>query len=321
MTQRRINQCNDPASDPDVILDPIPPNCGPHDPSLRNVPGRPEMGWDTPPCTDDMPSGVSGNCDPMQAGRIINDPSDPSPNTIYRYAKGLRGSDEAMVDLFRNMSVIDEQGRAFSVPLIWGTQERAVQAILAENVRKDTSGVVDRIRLPMMAITSNAYQFNQSRYIYHKALDYMREFSPGGGTPGFVRNERFSRDTVFGVARGIPIDIGYTLYAWTLSVTDMNQIFEQVVTKFSPIAYIRVRGVGWEIGVTLDSLSNNFEIEPGNSDRVLKFEFSFTAQTFIPQPIVRKKTVLKTRTEFLDGLSEAEAKSVISRLEETVKDL
>lgn len=312
--------CDSPQGIPDPIRDHIPNNCSDDGkPSLKRVAGRPEQGWDEPPCSDYLPSGVSGNCDPMQAGKVINDPSDPSPHTIYRYAKAVRGCDEGMTDLFKGVVVLDDYGKAHNVPIIYGTQERAVAAITSSAVRKDDINlVVDRPKLPLMSICNVSYQFNQNRYIYHKAVDYMREFSPNG-KPGFVRNEGFARDTVFGVARGIPIDISYTLSIWTMSIEDMNQIFEQVVLKFSPMAYIRVRGVGWEIGVTLDSISNNIDIEPGDSDRVIKFEFGFTAQTFIPQPITRTKTVLKTRTEFLDGLSLEDASSVISRLEEAVK--
>src|SRR5690606_12085900 len=113
---------------------------------------------------------------------------------------------------------------------------------------KDNSLVVDRIKLPMLAIYSSDFQFNQERYVYHKAVDYMTELRPDR-KPGFTVQERRERDTIFGVARGIPIDVGYTLYAWTLYIEDMNQIIEQIVLKFSPMAYINVRGVPWEVSV------------------------------------------------------------------------
>ena len=46
----------------------------------------------------------------------------------------------------------------------------------------------------------------------------------------------------------------------------MNQILEQILLKFSPIAYIRVRGVPWETGVKLDSIANNLDVEPGDQN-------------------------------------------------------
>lgn len=259
--------------------------------------------------------------DPAQTGQIVNDLDRPNRNTIYRYSKSLRGCDEAVMDIFRNMVVIDEDGKAFPVPIIWASQERAVAAILQDNVRKDNSLVVDRIRLPMMAIYASGYQFNQNRFIYHKAINYLRSLRPDG-KPGFTVNEKFERDTIFGVARGIPVDISYTLYAWTLYIEDMNQLLEQIILKFSPVAYIDVRGVSWETIVKLDSIANNLDVEPGDQNvRVVKFEFNLTAETYIPQPIVRSKAVLKERINIFNSIDEKEVNEVIDRIEETVEEL
>ncbi len=302
-------------------IDPAPDYCpdpnSPH-PNQRN-PGSEKDSWLEETLSKRIGLGSSGNCDPMQSGSIINDLDNPQRNVIYRYSKALRGCDEAVMDLFRNLVVIDEDGEAHPVPIIWATQERAVAAVVQENFRKDETNVVDRIRLPMLAISSTEFAFNQQRYTYHKALNYMNNCE---GKPGFTIKEKFERDTIFGVARGIPVDISYTLYAWTLYVEDMNQILEQIMLKFSPIAYIRVRGVSWEVGVKLESVANNLNTEPGDKQlRVIKFQFNIKAETYIPQPIVRKKAVLKTRVEFVDGMTEQDITQVISKLEEAVKEL
>lgn len=262
--------------------------------------------------------GKSNLGDPMQTGHILNDGT--NFNTIYRYSKALRGTDEAVMDLFKDIVVLDEDGKAHRVPIIWGSQEKAVAAIVQDNVRKDNSLVVDRIRLPILAIHSQDYQFNQGRYVYHKALDYARNLRLDQ-KPGRTIKEKHERDTIFGVAKGIPVDISYSLYAWTMYIEDMNQILEQIILKFSPFAYIKVRGVVWEIQVKLDSIANNLEIEPGNQAiRVVKFQFSLTAESFIPQPIVRKKSILTTRIELTEGLKEEDIKEIINRIEETVKE-
>jgi hypothetical protein len=262
--------------------------------------------------------GKSNLGDPMQKGHIINDGT--NLNVIYRYSKALRGTDEAVMDLFRDIVVLDEDGKAHRIPIIWGSQEKAVAAIVQDNVRKDNSLVVDRIRLPILAIHSQDYQFNQNRYVYHNALDYARGLRPDG-KPGRTTKEKYDRDTIFGVAKGIPIDISYSLYAWTMYIEDMNQILEQIILKFSPVAYIKVRGVVWEIQVKLDSIANNLEIEPGNQAvRVVKFQFNLTAESFIPQPIVRKKSILSTKIEFTDRLKEEDIKQIVDRIEETVKE-
>ena len=102
----------------------------------------------------------------------------------------------------------------------------------------------------------------------------------------------------------------------------MNQIIEQILTKFSLAAYIRVTGVPWEIIVTLDSIANNLEAEPGDAAiRIIKYEFNITVQTYIPQPIERKKAVLKMKLDFIDGITEEDFKSVLTTIEESVKEL
>jgi hypothetical protein len=190
-------------------------------------------------------------------------------------------------------------------------------------VKQDPSLVVHRIKLPMLALYSSDFTPNNDRYIYHGAIDYLRRFREDG-KPGLTEDEGgLERSTIFGVARGIPIDIGYQLTAWTLYLEDMDQILEQILRKFSPVAYIRIQGVhNWETIVKLESIANNIVTEPGDqAQRVIKFQFGLKAETFIPQPIVRKKAVLKTQIDMVDAVSDEEITRVISRIEEAIKGL
>ena len=265
--------------------------------------------------------GEDAQCDPMQSGQIVEDMNNPERRVLYRYSKSLRGCDEAMVDLFSNVVVIDEDGKAHRVPIVWGTQERAVAWILQDNTRKDGSLVVDRLRLPMMAIYSSGIEFDTTRYTYHKALDYMRRLDPQG-RPGLHTKEKHERDTVFGVARGIPVNKTYTLTAWTMYMEDIDQILEQIMLKFSPVAYIRVRGVNWETTVSLDSIANNVDYEPGDQNqRIIKFEFNLTTRAYIPQPMVRNKSVPSTKVDFYNSVDEKKITDVLGRLEEGVEDI
>lgn len=323
MSDPNLNPCDEPGDIMDLNIDSIQPFCSNKEASLKNVPDR-EMSW----LIDEMSNQKKGNgqsalCDPIQTGHIINEQgmSLPNRNVLYRYSKSLRGCDEGIMDMFRDLVVIDEQGKAHNVPIIWASQEKAVAAILQNNVRKDESTVVDRIRLPILAINSSGYNFAQNRYIYHKAVDYLRS-QERDWKPGFTVKEKYERDTVFGVASGIPVDISYDLYAWTLYEEDMKQILEQILTKFSPMAYIRVKGIAWEIGVKLDSLGNNGESEPGDKAvRVIKYNIKMTAETYVSQPIIRKKAVLKTKVELLDTVEDNTIGDVISRLEQAVEEL
>ena len=336
MTQKDLNPCNEPGYIKDLNIDPTPEYCREEQISKgsgtidkkylvenqSSVSGQ-MTSWLEEATQKKTGNGESALCDPQQTGHIINDQSmsGPNRNTIYRYAKSLRGTSEAMKKMFSDIIVLDEDGKAHNIPIIWGTQERAVAYILQENMRKDESLEVDQIRLPILAISDTGHNYNQDRYIYHKAVNYLRDRNLGW-KPKFTVNERRDRDTVFGVSAGIPLDVSYTLWAWTLYQEDMTQILTQIVTKFSPMAYIRVRGVPWEIGVKLNSISNNIDNEPGDKTRrVVKFQFEFTAETYVAQPLVRKKSVLETKIELTDAIETEEVTEVLAKLEQAVKEL
>jgi type II secretory pathway component PulC len=169
MSEPTLPSCTPPGFIPDLNIDPPPPYCRDgnaesssgtisHKPDLqsqKDVSPR-DLSWLEDATQNKMGQGAAALCDPQQTGHIIND--DKDRNTVYRYARSIRGTDEAVRDLFRDIVVLDESGKAHNVPIIWATQEKAVAYILQENVRKDESLVVDRIRLPMLAIHASAKQ-------------------------------------------------------------------------------------------------------------------------------------------------------------------
>lgn len=311
--QKPLNECNDksPLSD-ELNTDTTPPFCPTdNEPSKNDVSA---LEWLEEQDEFDA-AGRAAMCNPMQTGQIVNDLENPNRDVIYRYSKAIRGTNQAVKELFSNIIVLDTRSRSFRVPIIWGTQENAVVKILQDNVRKDNSLVIDRIKLPMLAIYASTYQPNLNRYTYSKAVNYFRG---SDGKPGITFQEgRHAKDTIFGLTRGIPIDVGYSLFAWTSHLADMDQIVQQVVTKFDFLAYIRVQGVPWQTIVRLDGIDNNLTPEPGDQKlRVIKFQFNLTAETYIPQPIVRKKAVLKERI----GIFNMDQTEVLARLEEAVKE-
>jgi hypothetical protein len=319
MADKSLNDCNgQPFFERPDILDPVPGNCGPQEPSLRAVS---EDSLTDCPKRDGL--GEPANCNPVQTGHIVDEPGRPfSQETITRYSQVLRACDQAMREMFSDLSVIDEDSVAHRVPITIAGPEKAVAFILQENVRKDNTLVVDRIRLPMLSLHNKTdITLNQSRYLYSRAVDYFRgpDGKPGWTGPGQVT--RRDRGTVFGRTRGLPVDISYQLNAWTLYSEDMNQIIEQVFLKFDPIAYIRLQNVPYETIVTLESTANNSELEPGDrAVRVIRWQFNMRVETFIPQPLVRKQAVLDLGVDILNGVSEDEIRSVLSKLDIDVGD-
>ena len=317
-SQKSLADCN-PISplQEDLNIDDPKKICNPSsEESLRDV-GGVDTSW-FKANTSKKGFGFHKQCDPMQKGAAENSLEKPNRDIVYRHSNAIRGADEAMQDLFTGITVRDENGKIWPVPIIYAVPERAVAAILQDNVRKDSTLVVDRIKLPLLSIYQTDLQPDMTRYTYHEARTY---FPDAAGKPSFYLKEKYEKDTVFGVSRGFPVDISYTLNLWTMFFEDAAQIREQILLKFSPVAYIQIQGVHWESIVSLESTANNVEAEPGESQRVIKYQFTFKLQTYIPQPISRKRAVLKTRVDLHNSVEAEEIKDLFARLEDAVEEL
>jgi hypothetical protein len=331
--EKSLIDCNPRDDKNSVNIDPVPEKCADDCwPSQKRVVNTGAEDWGKVKTFNKLGLGQHWQCDPIQTGQIVNDLDTPNRDVIYRYSRSIRACDEAMLDLFRNMIVLDEQGKQHTVPIIWASQEKAVAYLLQDNTRKDNSLVVDRIRLPIVSIWNAGIQFDQSRFTYQKAYTLLPWLTRDDNI-GFFNQEKFYKDTFYGVTRGIPVNTSYTLYMWALYEEDMNQMLEQVFTKFSPVAYLQVKGVWWEVIVTLDNTSNNIDLEPGDSKvRVIKYQINMTAKTYIAQPIYRLKERPKDfcredhdcddpdRPNFM-GMSDEEIKSSIEELKKGIAAL
>ena len=153
--QRDYSQCNDKSSPQDLNLDSSPPYCeNPVDAAMDAENKRrindDSFNWLKDQSMKKTGFGARVDGDAMQRGQIINDPDRPEREVLYRYSKAIRGTDEAMLDMFRNVIVLDEDGKAWPIPIMLGPPEKAVAAIVQENVRKDETLVVNRLRLPQI---------------------------------------------------------------------------------------------------------------------------------------------------------------------------
>lgn len=311
------NPLNGPQED--LNRDLPPPFCGPGVlPSQKDVPAFQDD------CRQKSGIGQSALCDPQAMGHIHKDqgPEEAGRDVITRYSGALRGYDEAVRDLFTDVIVRDDDDNIFRVPTLIKTPERAVKWMFQSNVHKDPTLVVGRVRLPLLSLHRSGITPAPQRYCYHKNIDYHRRLR-GDGKPGYAFPDKGrQRAVVLGTSLGIPIDINYDLAAWTMYEEDMNQIAEQILGKFSMLAYIRVQGVYLEQGVKLNAVQNASETEPGDKQlRLTKYVFSLTAEAYIPQPIVRKRAVLDVRIDnLLVNMDTGELEAVLNKMEISAPD-
>lgn len=285
------------------ILDIAPGICDPcPEPSLRDQKRLPGKKYRL---------GSWMNCDPKTSGNFI---PNPKSNLVYSYPQSIRALNEAMMDLFSNVILLDVNGNQIPVPIVWSSPERAVSFILQENIRTDNTGVVDRVNIPLMSLYANGFSQDMTRYTYHWVENIFRDRA---GKPIIADPDNPSQDYIYGQSRGLPVNITYQLTIWTYYIEDLYQAVEQIFLKFSPIAYINTTGNAWQTAVKLDSASPNIDLDPGNTrQRLVKFDFNFTAEHYIAQPPSKYKPVKEVRIDITDGIGDRTV-DIVSRIRET----
>jgi hypothetical protein len=314
--QKNLNDCNEKSPlQENLNSDEAKPFCNPDTTESKRDTGGVDTSW-LRDNTFQKEFGFSKQCDPATKGYQENNLENPSRNMIYKSENAIRGADQAIQDLFSDITVRDHNGKIWPVPIVYSAPQKAVAFITQSNIRKDNSMVVDKIKLPLLSIFQLDMNPDWARYTYHEARNYFR--NDQDNKPGFYVKEKYERDTVFGVSRGIPVDINYQLSLWTMFFEDAAQIRQQILLKFSQITYIQIQGVHWESVVSLESISSNVEAETGESDRIIKYQFNIKLQTYIPQPIARRKAVLSTRIDLLNSVEQEEINELYARLEDSV---
>ncbi len=239
-------------------------------------------------------------------------------NYIFGYSKCIRNSNKAMMDLFSDITIMHEE-TIYPVPIIWGTQEKAVIYAFGEqfaaNPDRQEDGLVDRIRLPMIALTGGDIGLAEDRYIYHGAR--RKGGNLGQGSYG---QEKKPYDVIYRFSKGIPVDMTFTLTLWAKFYENLMQMVEQIFQKFSTIAYIKAEGIPWETPVKITGSSNNVNDDVGDRQvRVLKYVFNLTAESHITQPIKRDKTALEITQKYVilgDLVPDNEIETLVNKVKE-----
>jgi hypothetical protein len=240
---------------------------------VHNSPNREEL---PPPSKYDFKLAV----DSIQHG-LLAQTEQINPNYLKRYENFFTKLDRAMVLAFGDLQILDQGGTPMRVPTVFGTMEKIVYAVFGESSAQDPNQY-SRIRLPICAmIPTGSISLDVERYIYHEAKWWS-----------YKGTERRPDDVVFGMSTGIPISRGYQLTLMTRYVEDMNQLLEITLQRFSQTFEIKIGQSPRPTQVLFDGCDTNFA-EDRDAERVHLYTatISMTAQSWLPQPIIRRKAV------------------------------
>lgn len=189
---------------------------------------------------------------------------------------GFRALDDAIKQYFSGIRVPTKDNYRFMRVKISGGDKSLL--IWADDLKEG------RVRMPVASISRDSFEFNQDKYspVYHSmGFRYLN-------TAGTQVAKYF---------RPVPFLVKYSMIIWTESKRDAEYIIYQILTRFNPIAEFRMND---------GHLSGNVQLRPeGGSDASDKevsfdqqqnkrYEYSFTAEAWLPLPTKIVPTVLGT---------------------------
>lgn len=160
----------------------------------------------------------------------------------------LRKADSLVLDLFKNLVVINEEGNTSKVPVIYGTRER-----LRARAEPTSDARIKKISMPAVALIR--------KDIHQTTATSGRHGDDGTWIPEW---------------QGWLLD--YHVVIETLFSEDMNQILEQIMLPFSPTVQFKDDNVK---KLHLRNIVSNDSEECGDGMRILSYEFLMQAEIIL----------------------------------------
>jgi hypothetical protein len=162
----------------------------------------------------------------------------------------LRKADRLVLDVFKNLVIISEEGTVSKVPVIYGTREK-----LRARAEFTAGSCIKKIALPIVAL--------HRKDIHQAANASGRHTDLGTWVPDW---QEWLLD--------------YHVVIETLFQEDMNQILEQIMLPFSPTVEFKDDKVK---KLYLKNIVSNESEERGDGMRVLSYEFLMQAEIVLKQ--------------------------------------
>jgi len=219
----------------------------------------------------------------------------------YYYYKALRKTITQFLDIFNNIKIAryDADGnfkRYVEVPLKFSPKEKVWFWL---NERKDDE------MLPIMSVSLTGVEYALERATnknFNVNITCPEEVAATGSVSRYLAPS--------------PFDISFQLNIWTLYLTDVDQILEQILPWFQPHIMIRIRldeiNTTFDAKVVFRSVSPEHEAEYSDEGRrVLKYVLDFSVQTLLFKPAELSGVVGKIITNYY--LTEETFRSALQR--------
>ena len=190
----------------------------------------------------------------------------------YYYYQALRKTIVQFLDVFNDIKIkrYDENGtflRYINVPIKFAPKERAYYYIFEKHQDE---------MLPMMSVTMNSVTFAQER-MGNRYHSITKATSADAGTVSRFLNP-------------VPYNLGFTVYAWTKYMTDIDQILEQILPYFAPHIFVRVHipelNFYFDTKVVFNGANPDIQTDMSEEERrVIRYSMDFTVQAYLFSPL------------------------------------
>ena len=199
----------------------------------------------------------------------------------YYYYKAFRKTIIQFLDVFNDIKVAryEKDGVTVSeyieVPVKLAVKEKTWYWL---NQRKDDQ------MLPMINAWVSSIDYATERIVNS---NHRISYSADGDT-----------NDVSSALSPIPYNMTFTLNIWSLHMSDMDQILEQLLPWFNPFIYIKMNipelGCSYDMKVIFQSCTPEVSLEMADEDyRVLNYTLDFVVETYLFKPISSSGTIDK----------------------------
>ena len=218
--------------------------------AVRDIPGIKQL------------SHVEDGRNPLDGNDFLSYPSDVEEFLI----PGFRSLDDAMKQYWSGIRVPTKDSYRFMRVKIAGGDKSLL--IWADDLKEG------RARLPLATISRERHEFNAEK------------FSPPYRHLGY-RYLNTGKSLVAQYKRPVPYNVDYTLTIWAERKRDAEYIQYQALTRFNPLAEFRMSDgrIQGNIQMKFGGSTDASEKETGFDQHAnVRYEFSFTAEAWLPLP-------------------------------------
>lgn len=206
----------------------------------------------------------------------------------YWYAKQLKNYIIQFCAVFSGLNVVtglgeDNTSKMYSVPIVFGSKDRVVAAIMAGNTQNKPFSI------PMMSANMAGLELAPERKKGTGTVDRKVYLPSGGIFPDDLR--------VVHRIMPIPYNMQLELTLYASNTDQLHQMLEQILLLFDPILQIQLSDAPFDwtkiTDIELTGINNEENYPPGNDKRIINWSLNFVMPIYLSAPMDLRDNIVR----------------------------